>query len=103
MKTPAPIDGKNVCTDWIADVFDSSDCTINGNEAVGFIKGAPVYLTWSGNSMCWSVVTHSVNDYAETVAELKLRLEEYDGDGNLVSEVTTWGTGVRESFFFVDD
>lgn len=103
MKIPAPIDGKNVCTDWIADVFDSLDCIINGNEAVGFINGAPVYVTWSGNSMCWRAVTHSVNDYAETVAELKRRLEEFGNDDGLVSEVTPWGTGIRESFFFEDD
>jgi hypothetical protein len=103
MKIPAPIDEKNVCTDWIADVFDFSDCTINGNEAVGFINGAPVYLTWSGNSMYWSAVTHSVNDYAETIVELKLRLEEFGDDDNLVSEITPWGMGIRESFFFEDD
>lgn len=47
---PAPIDDKNVLSDWLFDaLFDNEEYTFDKNEAMGFVGGYPTYLEHSDN------------------------------------------------------
>ena len=65
-KIIAPIDEKNVCTDWIEDVFDDLSCVKNGRQAMGFINDAPVYTYWEKNCITWRCVEGN-GDYESIV------------------------------------
>lgn len=44
---PAPIDDKNVMSDWLLDtLFDNEEYTFDKNEAMGFVGGYPTYLEY---------------------------------------------------------
>ena len=85
-KIPAPIDEKNVSTDWIDAVFDGMNYVSNGNQMAGYVKDSLVSCSWHDNRIEW--VAHY--NMAETLTELKKRLEEFqnkDPHANLYESV----------------
>lgn len=105
---PAPIDEKNVCTDWIEEVFDNLRHVESGKQAVGFVNDAPVYVSWYENQMTFLVVEHHINRYEETRDEIAKRLKELfigedDAPSGLNVRLTTGRNFVHVRFFFVDD
>ena len=101
MLQPAPIDEKNVTTDWINDVFD--DCIECGNDMIGYINGVPLHVTWHDNILCWEIV--GAKRILETSNELKRRLEEYekDEDSTIMSNRLTCGYLTTQAFYFKPD
>ena len=102
-KIIAPIDEKNVFTDWIEDVFDNLNCVQNGRQALGFINDDPVYAYWEKNCITWRCVEGN-GDYESIVSEIKNRLADFeDPNSNLFSECYTIGHAVVQNFFFRAD
>lgn len=102
-KIPAPIDEKNVCTDWLDSVFDGVNMIQNGRQAVGFINDAPIYVYWSYNTITWRCVEGG-GDYEAIIREIKSRLSEFeDPDSDLFSECYTIGHAVVQNFYFRAD
>lgn len=55
---PAPIDGKNVMTDWIEEIFDEHSCIVGGKQGeirMGFVDNRPVTCFVSGNAIFWHI------------------------------------------------
>jgi len=50
---PAPIDGKNITTDWIEEIFDGQCSTSNGKTYLGFVKDLPIRCDIIENALCW--------------------------------------------------
>ena len=89
----APIDQKNVMSDWIAEIFDDGDCTSDGgNKLVGFIKGYPVYAKWFSNQIWWNFVQGQDTGACK---ELIRRLDEHeDPKSVLFSRRDIFGDGI---------
>ena len=98
MLQPAPIDEKNVTSDWIEDVFD--DCVECGHSMVGYINGIPVFAHWQDHFLTWEVV--GTKEIQETSNELKRRLAEYekDEDSSIMSNRLTCGYLTTQAFYF---
>lgn len=101
---PAPIDEKNITSDWIEEIFDDCNCTFSGNTVTGFINGAACTCTYQKNHIYWEI--HKFfggNDriYNELVKRLKERdvvpyiVVKYDD--SLSKELM-----LKQSFFFVE-
>lgn len=104
---PAPLDEKNVTTDWIEDIFDDyqyAECS-SRNAAVGFINKCPVYVNWHDNAIFWRVIENNINNYDETLEIIKIRLKEFeDPQSGLVSNIQSWGSNcIVQKFYFVDE
>ena len=100
---PAPLDEKNVMTDWIEECFDNyGDCTCNGSRIVGFINNAPVYAIYYDNVIKWTILeTFNPQD---TMNVLLNRLDEHeDPDSALYSERMIDENVLYQSFFFKED
>lgn len=65
-ETPAPIDEKNVVTDWIDDVFDDkfSIHSSDGKYYVGTLRDIPLVARVCYNSILWETPYGSVSDLA---------------------------------------
>lgn len=99
-KIPAFIDEKNVCTDWIVDVFDTTSDVECGRQALGFINDAPVYASWSNNCITWRCIDGN-GDYDKVIKEIKTRLSEFeDSESDLFSECYIVGHSVIQNFYF---
>jgi hypothetical protein len=95
----APIDEKNVSTDWIEDVFNS--CVRCDKQFVGFIDDAPVYVSWERNHLSWRCVEVFGFDTEKTIKEIKTRLSEFENpNSDLFSEMYVVGHCVVQSFYF---
>ena len=53
---PAPLDEKNVTTDWIEEMFDDQSALYGKNKMLGFMAGAAMQASWSGNVLRWKVL-----------------------------------------------
>ena len=53
---PAPLDEKNVTTDWIEEMFDDQSALYGKNKMLGFMAGAAMQASWSGNMLVWKVL-----------------------------------------------
>jgi len=53
---PAPLDEKNVTTDWIEELFDEQSALYSKNKRLGFMAGATMQASWSGNVLKWKVL-----------------------------------------------
>lgn len=100
-RTIAPIDEKNVTTDWIGDVFDASDYTQDGKRIVGFVGNFPMLVAWSGNNIVWQAIRGGEN--CLDVLEKRLALFD-DADSNVYSERNRVGENlILQSFYFRED
>lgn len=98
---PAPIDGKNVTTDWIEDIFDMADFTRDGKCMVGFVSHYPVLVAWSDNYIVWQAVLGGEN--CLDVLEKRLALFE-DEESDIYSERKRVANNlILQSFYFKED
>lgn len=70
---PAPLDEKNVTTDWIEELFDDQSALYGKNKMLGFMAGAAVQASWEGNVLTWKVLD------GDGDAAIKKMRERYDG------------------------
>lgn len=54
--TPAPLDEKNVTTEWIETMFDDQSALYGKNKMLGFMAGAAMQASWAGNMLVWQVL-----------------------------------------------
>ncbi len=66
---PAPIDGKNLTTDWIEEIFDDYSCLVHGHTFVGFVDGVVCHCTYCANFILWQV--NKACAYDELISRLK--------------------------------
>jgi hypothetical protein len=96
----APLDGKNVTTDWIEEVFDFNSVVWNGNKCVGFIKGTPVLATWEDNRLQWDVIGFKPD---EALDELVARLSEFDDNDDLEIMNKRFFGSLIQHFYWKDE
>lgn len=53
---PAPLDDKNVTTDWIEELFDDQSALYSKDKLFGFMAGAAMQASWSSNELHWKVL-----------------------------------------------
>ena len=108
-RTIAPIDEKNVCTDWIEQIFD--DCNVvcttkhHMNKVCGFVDGVLVECVYQSghNEMNWYVYGLQP-DQNSAISKLKTRLLEFeDNDSDLYSEIADHDSYLSQRFYFVAD
>lgn len=95
---PAPVDGKNVCTDWIEDVFDNLASVKCDRQILGFIEDAPVYVYWEDNRIIWRCIECNGN-YESIVNEIKSRLMNFEDPYSDLFELYTIGHSVVQIFY----
>lgn len=106
----APIDGKNVCSDWIEDVFDEYT-TIHTekrgkNTFLGFVSGCVCICsyTFGNNTLKWQIIADRKEDAEIAIKTLFNKLQEYEKESETIqTEYTTEGNTLYQSFFFVED
>jgi hypothetical protein len=104
LELPAPIDGKNVTTDWIEDIFDNLSCVKKQDCAVGFINDQPVLAAWSGNYLVWKFLELETIKDSVPLAELRKRLEKYhDPERDLEEKFAIIGNLLLQQFFWKDE
>lgn len=112
----APIDEKNVCTDWIENIFDDYNLTQtqkgNTRKICGYINGELVECIYQfgENVLMWYIYSMYAKDYnvgevwktlIDARTELIKRLENYENEGNdLFSEIENFGTYLIQRFYF---
>lgn len=77
---PAPLDEKNVTTDWIDDIFDDSNCTCNGSTYTGFINDSVCSCLVGRNTIIWKIDKDYAKDALGSYNELQKRLKVLDGE-----------------------
>ena len=105
----APIDGKNVCTDWIEQIFDDSNVVSTTkhhmNKVCGFVDGVLVECVYQSghNEMNWYVYGLQP-DQGNTISILKTRLLSFeDNDSDLFSEIADHDSYLSQRFYFKPD
>lgn len=73
----AEINEKDVCSDWIDNIFDNHECLSNSNKALGFIDDVPVLAEWYGNKIDWKFMQEDIGCAMDILIE---RLKEYEID-----------------------
>ena len=103
---PAPLDNKNVTTDWIEEIFDFQTCIYGKKMAVGFIADEPVIAAWTVNTIIWSFpsLVMTCIDGTKPLEELRKRLSVYD-DANteLKHEYCVIGNLLMQKFYWNKD
>lgn len=100
----APIDDKNIMTDWIEeDVFDS--CANYKSQYTGFIDGIPTYLKISGNCMLIQPVGRNIDSTTDAIILGRFgEILNHDDDGRLDDDsevIAVCETEKRRNFYFV--
>ena len=102
----APIDEKNVSTDWVDDVFDDCECAKSQKKSLckmcGFVCGELVECTYHLGDyvMYWYIHSH-YNEIDDVRTELQKRLAKYEGEENdLFSEIVNYKTHLIQKFYF---
>ena len=105
---PAPIDNKNVTTDWICEVFDNGDFVMDDNRIFGFVSRQPAFASWSGNKLKWTIFDADGDKdlLSQAVNMLVSRLDRYKSEDLL--EIRGWRPQafchiVTQTFFWPDD
>lgn len=70
---PAPLDEKSVTTDWIEAMFDEQSALYGKHQMLGFMAGAVMQASWSGNKLKWKVLD---GDRYEAIKRLRERNRE---------------------------
>ena len=100
-KRKAIIDGKNVTTDWIGEVFDMANYTQDGECITGFVSHFPVLAAWDDNYIVWQTVLGG--GLCLDVLEKRLALFE-DEESNIYSERKRVANNlILQSFYFKED
>ena len=98
---PAPIDNKNVTTDWIEDIFDYQTCVWGKKCAVGFINSEPVIAGWKENLLIWQFPITTDFENSISLARLKDRLEKYsENNPELVEHYNVFGNMLMQKFYW---
>ena len=102
---PAPIDNKNVTTDWIEDVFDNQSCIWGENKsAVGYINEEPVIAAWDRNLLLWQFSLITSLEDSISLSILKDRLNAaHDPDGDLVEDLKVVGNLLMQKFYWKNE
>ena len=102
---PAPIDGKNVSTDWIQDVFDNQSCVCNRDMMIGFINDAPMLVTWSSNILLWKFpIATSIEDSGDlAVLRDRLKIYEEDPDNKFVTKDSIVGNLLMQKYYWKNE
>ena len=102
---PAPIDNKNVTTDWIEDVFDNQSCIWGKkNSAVGYINEEPVIAAWDRNLLLWQFSLITSLEDSISLSILKDRLNAaHDPDGDLVEDLKVVGNLLMHKFYWKNE
>ena len=96
---PAPIDGKNMTTDWIEEIFDF-DCAVTNckGQYLGYISEVAFQCNIRNNELHWSCIdgfTSPHREYKEkALDELRERLEQcFDGNDRIIVEYRRYTDG----------
>lgn len=82
---PAPIDERNVTSDWIYEMFDLGDCVDDNGTYVGFINHVPALCQVTNNEVTFSFPKSSFFSFErmdEGFAQLKGRLDRFISESN---------------------
>ena len=103
----ALINGKDVTTDWMESIFDSSDVIRYRNKMVGFIHHCPLIAYWGDNTVVWEVMPIESEDHLSAYILLEDRLNKYEnGDGDIYSTIEHGELGrfqIIQHFYFKED
>jgi len=94
---PAPIDEKNVTTDWIEEIFDNGDCARYLNRRTGFVFGSVCSCIYKGNHILWQINKEYADDAVKSYDQLIKRLKEHDTPPLVV----LYDTSKREELFLL--
>ncbi len=95
---PAPLDGKNVTTDWIEEIFDDGNCTYDGKETyTGFVKGSVCCCIYHGYHIIWHINKDFAANAKQSYEELIKRLKEHDTP----SLVVKYDTSMKKELFLM--
>jgi len=101
------INEKDVCTDWIEQVFDDCQTINNYHDAVGMIKDCVVRCVWDNYCMFWMVSRDMGGDAASALILLEQRLNEWEGDDNSnifsIVEHTETPCQLKQRFYFKEE
>lgn len=99
---PAPIDNKNISTDWIELVFDNYDMVCGGkkdNIYMGFVDNIPCIGTIYDNNIEWRLICDKP-DYHR----LEVVLNSFENDEDSVfSDIEVTESGIFQSFYFAPE
>ena len=105
---PAPIDDKNITTDWIEEIFDDQSALRSKHGFMGFIAGVGVVCYIKGNKLQWMLIHggyyESESDRCKALDTLYKRLQEKDKDNeeyDITTEYYRIGlVGLSQSFYW---
>ena len=108
--TFAPIDEKNVTSDWIDSIFDDYNVTTaiyrHGEKLVGFVGGEVVCCQYShnNNTINWKIFAEG-EKVETTKSELKKRLQQFENgeETDLFSIIRETENQLMQSFYFKGD
>ncbi len=66
---PAPLDEKNVTTDWIEELFDDQNAIHGRHKMLGFMNSAVMLVTWHDNVLTWKVIDGDANAAIKCLTE----------------------------------
>ena len=99
---PAPIDNKNILTDWIEFVFDGYNMICGGkkdNIYMGFVDNIPCIGKIYYNTIEWKLVCDKPIYHK---LEVVLNSFENDEDG-VFSDIEVTEDGILQSFYFTEE
>ena len=102
MKKIALIDGKNVTTDWVEEMFDSFECIKRNNEFLGYCMGNVLYAVYCANVITWEILDGMNKSLAVVALEERLKGRESEEQG-IYSEITRHGYVLVQRFYFKED
>jgi len=104
---PAPIDEKNVTSDWIAEIFDNYGdyCIMNGNKCVGFVKDSVCTCMYIDNHIIWYFPMVFATDVKASWDELIKRLKKHDAPPLVVKYDFSQADSffLKQSFYWEND
>lgn len=103
-KSIAKINGKDVTSDWMDDVFDECNCAYGNRKQSGYVNDDLVEVSWDSETFTWKVFSGKQS----TIAELKKRLlemmEDYPEESpKLTTEITVCEGTVYQQYFWEDN
>ena len=103
----APIDEKNVTSDWICEVFDDCECTQTQKKSMckycGFIDGEVVMCSYhiGNNEIVWYCLSENPGDEQTTLIK---RLQSWESEESTIfSEIEKKGNTISQRFYFKDE